>query len=64
MGRLNRNLYVMLKFTERRLKTPGITWKKMAFPKDNKLFVGDFRANLDETNADMVQFTQRWNWIV
>ena len=34
----------------------------MAFPKENKLFAGDFRANLDETNADMVQFTQRWNW--
>ena len=31
-GHLNRNLYVMLKFTQ--------------------------RANLDETNADMVQFTQ------
>ena len=23
---------------------------------------GDFRGNLDETNADMVQFTKRWNW--
>ena len=23
-----------------------------------KLFAGDFRANLDETNADMVQFTK------
>ena len=62
MGRLNRNLYVMLKFTERP-KTPGITSKKnMAFPEGNKLFAGDFRANLDETNADMVQYTKRWNW--
>ena len=62
MDRLNRNLYVMLKFTERP-KTPGITSKKnMAFPEGNKLFAGDFRANLDETNADMVQFTKRWNW--
>ena len=34
----------------------------MAFPEGNKLFAGDFRANLDETNADMVQFTKRWNW--
>ena len=34
----------------------------MVFPKGNKLFVGDFRANMDETNADIVQFTQRWNW--
>ena len=49
----------MLKFTERP-KTPGITSKKnMAFPEGNKLFAGDFRANLDETNADMVQFTKR-----
>ena len=23
----------------------------MAFPEENKLFAGDFRANLDETNA-------------
>ena len=28
----------------------------MAFPEGNKLFAGDFSANLDETNADMVQF--------
>ena len=28
----------------------------------NKLFAGDLRANLDETNPDMVQFTKRWNW--
>ena len=34
----------------------------MAFSEENKLFAGGFRANLDETNADMVQFTKRWNW--
>ena len=52
----------MLKFTEWP-KTVGITSKKnIAFPKGNKLFAGDFCANLDETNADMVQFTKRWNW--
>ena len=28
--------------------------KDMAFPEGNKLFAGDLRANLDETNADMV----------
>ena len=33
--------------------------KNMAFPEGNKLFAGNFRANLDETNADMVQFTKR-----
>ena len=56
----------MLKFTELP-KTPGITVKKkMAFPEENKLFVRDLRSNLDETNADMVQFTKRWNrkWTV
>ena len=54
MGRLNRNFYVMLKFTERP-KTLGITSKKdMTFHEENKLFAGDFRANVDETNTDMV----------
>ena len=65
MGRLNRNLYVMLKFTERP-KTLGITskktWLSLRGMKGNKLFAGDFRDNLDETNTDMVQFTKRWNW--
>ena len=51
----------MLKFTER-AKTPGMTSKNIAFPEGNKLFVGDFRANLDEKKADMVQFTKRWDW--
>ena len=31
----------------------------MIFPEGNKLFAGDFRANMDETNADMVQFVKR-----
>ena len=52
----------MLKFTERP-KTPEITSKKnMAFLEGNKLFTGNLRANLDETNADMVQFVKRCNW--
>ena len=54
----------MLKFTEQP-KTPGITLKtkkNVAFPEGNKLFVGDLHANLDETNADMIQFTKRWSW--
>ena len=51
----------MLKFTKWP-KTPGITPKNIAFPKGNKLFADDFCTNLDETNADMVQFTKRWNW--
>ena len=42
MGRLNRILYVVLKFTERP-KTPGMTSKEnIAFPEGNKLFAGDF----------------------
>ena len=43
-------------------KHRGSLQKNMAFPEGNELFAGDFRANLDETNADMVQFTKRWNW--
>ena len=35
------------------------TKKNMAFPEGNKLFVDDLGANLDERNADMVQFTKR-----
>ena len=42
MGCLNRNLYVMLKFTERP-KTLGMTSKKnIAFPEGNKQFADDF----------------------
>ena len=52
----------MLKFTEQP-KTLWITSKKIiAYSEGNKLLAGDLRANLDETNADMVQFTKRWNW--
>ena len=51
----------MLKFTEDP-KHRGSLQKNIAYPKGNKLFAGDFYANLDETNADMVQFTKRWNW--
>ena len=62
MGRLNRNLYVMLKVTERP-KTPGMTSKKTL---PSLKGISRFCANLDETKADMVQFTKRWNykWIV
>ena len=40
----------------------GSLQKNMAFPEGNKLFPGDLCANLDEKNADLVQFTKRWNW--
>ena len=43
-------------------KHRGWLQKNIAFPEGNKLFAGDFRAYLDETNVDMVQFTKRWNW--
>ena len=52
----------MLKFTERP-KTAGTTAiKSMAFSEGDQLFAGDFCANLYETNADIAQFTKRWNW--
>ena len=34
----------------------------MAFSEGNELFTGEFCTNLDETKADMAQFTKRWNW--
>ena len=58
MGHLNRNLcYVEI---YRAAQNTGDHFKKknMAFPEGFKLFSGGFRANLDETNADMVQFTK------
>ena len=55
MGRLNRNLYIMLEFSERP-KTPGMTSKKTLLSLKG---VSRFWANLDETKADMVQFTKR-----
>ena len=58
-GRLNRNLYVMYLNLPSGPKHRESLKKNMALPEGNKLFAGDFRANLDETNADMVQFTKR-----
>ena len=34
----------------------------MAFAEENQLFAGDFHAVVDEINADMLQFTKKWNW--
>ena len=51
----------MLKLTQWP-EIPGFSLKNLAFSEGNKLFAGDFLSNLDETNADMVQFTKRWNW--
>ena len=56
-GRLNRNLYVMLKFTERP-KTPAMTSKKTLLSLKG---ISRSCANLDETKSDMVQFTKRCN---
>ena len=36
--------------------------KNIAFPEGNKLFASDFRAKLDEIDADMAKFTKRWKW--
>ena len=49
----------MLKFND---NTGDHCKNYMAFSEGNQLFAGDVRANLDETNADMVQFTKKWNW--
>ena len=55
MGRLNKNLYVMLKFAERP-KTPGMNSKKTLLSLKG---ISRYCANLDETNADMAQFRKR-----
>ena len=34
----------------------------MALPEGEKLFLGDLRADMDDINTDMAQFTKRWNW--
>ena len=34
----------------------------MAFSEGNELFADNFCAKVDAKNADMVQFTKRWNW--
>ena len=41
-GHLNRDLYVMLKFTKRSKNTGDAFKKNIAFPEGNKLFAGDF----------------------
>ena len=51
----------MLKFTGNPKHRGSRQKKHMIFPEENKLFAGGFRANLDETNADVVQFSKRWN---
>ena len=43
-------------------KHRGSLQKSMTFSEGNKLFAGDLLANLNEANADMVQFTKIWNW--
>ena len=35
-------------------------WRSLQ--KNHNDFVGDFHVGLDETNADMLQFTKKWNW--
>ena len=60
LNSLNRNLYVTLKFTNRP-KTPRITLKSMAFSEGNQLLAVDFHAALNEINADVIQFTNKWN---
>ena len=62
MGHPDRNLFYSEIYRAAQNTGDDFKKKKIAFPEGNKLFASDFRANLDETNADMVQFTKRWNW--
>ena len=49
----------MLKFTERPKALRMSSKKNISFHEGNKLYA--FLANLDEMNADLAQFTKRWN---
>lgn len=57
-SRFDRNLHVILEFAKQPKKL-GITSKNITFSGGNKLFAGSLRTNLDEVNADVVQFTKR-----
>ena len=61
---VTRNGKILPKSLPSRPKHRGLLFlkKNMVFSERNQLFAGDFRANLDEKNADLIQFTKRWNW--
>ena len=61
MGHPDRNLFYSEIYRVAQNTGEDLKKKKNAFLEGNKLFAGDFCANLDEKNADMVQFTKRWN---
>ena len=61
MGDPDRNLFYSEIYRVAQNTGEDFTKKKNAFLEGNKLSAGDFCANLDEKNADMVQFTKRWN---
>ena len=44
-------------FSSRPKHRGSLQKKNIALTEGNKLFAGDFRVNLDETNADMVRLT-------
>ena len=43
-------------------KKRGSLLKNMVFSERNQLFISDFCVNPNKIGADMVQFTNRWNW--
>ena len=43
-------------------KKQGSLLKNMVFSEGNQLFIGDFCVNPNKIGADMVQFTNRWEW--
>ena len=47
----------------RAARNTGNHFKKIWLsPKRMSCLAGNFRANMDKTNADMVQLIKRWNW--
>ena len=64
-GRLHRNPFGILKFTERPktpvIKKPAILIN-MTSSEGNKLLAGAFHAVVDKGEADILQTAIKWNW--
>ena len=58
MGRLNRNPFGILKFTERP-KTLGINIKNMARSEGDQLFAGAFHAIMGKIEAGILQIAKK-----
>ena len=61
MGRLHKNPFGNLKFTERP-KTPGSMLKNVASSEGDQLLAEAFHAIMDEIEADILRIAKKGNW--